>query len=42
MLVRMNAAVAELDALDRTADTDRAPESTWWYSAHQEGLTQCR
>jgi hypothetical protein len=38
MLVRMNPAMAELDALDRTADTDRALESTW---AHQEGLTQC-
>jgi hypothetical protein len=30
MLVRMNAAMAELAALDRTADTDRALESTWW------------
>jgi hypothetical protein len=30
MLVRMNAAMAEPDALDRTADTDRALESTWW------------
>jgi hypothetical protein len=30
MLVRMNAAMAELDALDRTAGTDRALESTCW------------
>jgi hypothetical protein len=30
MLVRMNAAMAELDALDLTADTGRALESTWW------------
>jgi hypothetical protein len=30
MLVRMNAAMAELGALDRTADIDRALESTWW------------
>jgi hypothetical protein len=30
MLVRMNPAMAELDALDRTADTDGALESTWW------------
>jgi hypothetical protein len=30
MLVRMNTAMAELDARDRTADTDRALESTWW------------
>jgi hypothetical protein len=30
MLVRMNAAMAEPAALDRTAGTDRALESTWW------------
>jgi hypothetical protein len=30
ILVHMNAAMAELDARDRTAGTDRALESTWW------------